>query len=132
MTDWGQAYAFVNFPYGEGRQICVGWTYEGDTTGALAKQQGYQGALTTLRDVYVKYTPNVDPTDSDLGLKASWGVKNESDGSITVSTLGQRIIPELLTAWKSAANVSTPNATSLSSDGYQPFEQQPTDRYYVL
>lgn len=132
MTDWGQSYAFVNFPYNGSRQIGIGWTYEGDTTGALATQQGYQGAFTAMRDVFVKYTPNVDPTDSDLSLKASWGVKNESDGSATVSTLGQRIIPELLTAWKSAANVSTPNATSLSSDEYQPFEEQPTDRYYVV
>ncbi|ORY65647.1 glycosyl hydrolase [Leucosporidium creatinivorum] len=132
VTDWGQSYAFVNFPYNGSRQIGIGWTYEGDTTMALAKQQGYQGAFTAMRDVFVKYTPNVDPTDSDLSLKASWGVKNESDGTTTVSTLGQRIIPELLSAWKAAANVSTPNATTLSSDGYQPFEQQPTDRYYVL
>jgi beta-fructofuranosidase len=132
VTDWGQSYAFVNFPYNGSRQICIGWTYEADMTGALAKQVGYQGALTTMRDVFVKYTPNVDPSDSDLGLKASWGVKNETDGSVTVSTLGQRIIPELLSAWKSAANVSSPNATSLSSVGYQPFEEQPTDRYYVV
>lgn len=88
-----------------------------------------------MRDLYVKYTSNVDPSaNSELYAAGSWGVKNETDGTVTLSTLGQRIIPESLSAWKAAANVSLPNATSLesSSQGYQPFEQQPTGRYYVL
>lgn len=135
VVDWGSSYAFVNFPYvsnGTSRQISVGWTYEADSTLALAKPMGYQGALTTMRDIYVKSTPNVDPTDPDINLKASWGVKNETDGSITISTLGQRIVPEVTSAWKAAANVSSPNATSLSTAGYQAFETQPTGRYYVV
>lgn len=85
-----------------------------------------------MRDIYVKYTYNVDPTDTDINLKASWGVKNETDGSVTISTLGQRIVPEVTNAWKAAANVSSPNATSLSTSGYQPFAVQPTSRYYVV
>ncbi|KAL8284210.1 hypothetical protein RQP46_004959 [Phenoliferia psychrophenolica] len=137
VTDWGQSYAFVNFPYNNSRQISVGWTYEADPKLALATQMGYQGAFTTMRDIFVKRTRGVDPSPSanaNLFAKASWGVKNETDGSVTVSTLGQRIIPESLAAWKAAANVSFPQTTSLngSSELYQPFEQQPTGRFYVI
>lgn len=135
VTDWGQSYAFVNFPYNGSRQISVGWTYEADAKLAVATQMGYQGAFTTMRDLYVKYTRNVDPAaNSGLYDAASWGVKNETDGSVTISTLGQHIVPEALNAWKAAANVSAPNATSLrsSSASYQPFEVQPTGRFYVL
>ncbi|KAK4705762.1 hypothetical protein P7C70_g428, partial [Phenoliferia sp. Uapishka_3] len=134
---WGSTYAFINFPYNGSRQISVGWTYEADSTLALATQFGYQGAFTTMRDIFLKYTRNIDPSpsvNSDLFAAGSWGTANETDGSVTVTTLGQRIIPESLNAWKAAASVSTPTAQALDhfSDAYIPFEQQPTGRYYVI
>lgn len=133
MQDWGQSYAFVSFPYNGTRSISVGWTYEDDEDIVLAKAQGYQGAFTTFRDLYVKYIRNVDPNANEgLSERGCWGVRNESDGSVTIQTLGQRIVPETLAAWRQESNVSMPASTALNSSGYTPFETQPSDRYYVV
>lgn len=107
-------------------------TYEDDETLALAKPMGYQGAFTLFRDLYLKKIYNVDASRvPDLYEKGSWGVKNESDGSITVSTVGQHIIPETMTAYKTHSNVVELNDRAVS-DGYEAFESQPTGRHYVV
>lgn len=135
VLDWGVSYAFVNTPYGDNRQVTVGWTYDDDTPIELAKQKGWAGSLTTFRDLYVKVIPNVDAdpeVNSGLYEPGSWAVRNESDGSVTVSTLGQRIVPETLQAWQNGSNVSTSSDVSLNSSGFIALDQQPTDRFYVV
>ncbi|KAK4055900.1 hypothetical protein OIO90_003157 [Microbotryomycetes sp. JL221] len=133
VTDWGQSYAFVNFPYNGTRQISIGWTYEDDEDLVLAKQQGYQGSFTTFRDVYVKNIRNVDP-EANPGLyeRGSWGVINETDGSVTIQTLGQKIVSETLEGWKAGSNVSISSGTTLNSSGFAPLATQPVDRHYVV
>lgn len=133
VLDWGLSYAFVNTPIGSNRQVTVGWTYEDiDATLPLATQMGYQGSFTTFRDIYVKRIANVDPATEGLYERGSWGVTNETDGSITVTTLGSKIVPETMQAWQNASNISTSSDLSLNASGYIALDQQPTDRYYVV
>ena len=132
VADWGRSYAFVAFPVKDNRSVLIGWTYEDDESLILAKQQGYQGAFTLFRDLYLKKIYNVDASRvPDLNDKGSWGVKTESDGSTTVSTLGQHIIPETMSAYKSGSNVAE-LADQAVSDGYTAFDTQPTGRHYVV
>lgn len=114
--------------------LSVGWTYEDENgTLALAKQQGYQGAFTSFRENYLKITTNVNPaTNVGLYERASWGVKNETNGSVTISTLGQRIVPEVLNAYFEGSQVSYPANASLVATNYTPFVVQPAGRFYVV
>jgi beta-fructofuranosidase len=121
------------------RQVLVGWTYEDDETLQLAKQQGYQGAFTLFRDLYMKVTENVDPTTPGLNAnQSSWLVtpatnasSNSTTMGVTVTTLGQRVIPEITSAYKSASKVTTPQ-TGAVPFGYTPFTTQPSGRHYAL
>ncbi|KAL7412178.1 glycosyl hydrolase [Mrakia frigida] len=134
VLDWGQSYAFVAFPVkGDSpRSVVIGWTYEDDASLALATQQGYQGAFTLFRDLYLKTIPNVDASRvPDLYEKAAWAVKNETDGSITVETLGQHVIPETVAAYKAGSNVAELESRDVK-EGFEAFETQPTGRFYVL
>lgn len=131
VADWGRTYAFVTFPVSKGRDVMIGWTYEDDENLVLAKQQGYQGAFTLFRDLYVKHIKNVSPDAPGLNEKGSWSVRTEADNSTTVVTIGQKVIPEINTAYKKNSKVSTPRARTLSP-GYTAFETQPSGKHYTL
>lgn len=135
VADWGSSYAFVAVPYekdGQSRHIMAGWTYEDDEDLVVAKPMGWQGAFTLFRDLSVKYIRNVDPSAPGLYEKGSWGVKNETDGSVTVYTLGQKVVSETINAYRAGSNISTFPDTTLGSEGYTPFETQPSGRFYRL
>jgi len=100
---------------------------------ALAAQRGYQGAFTLFRDLFLKVIHDVDPSATGLNDPGSWTVRKEKDGSTSVVTLGQKIIPEITTAYKSKSKVSMPDGRTLNgSEGYVPFETQPGGRYYAI
>jgi beta-fructofuranosidase len=98
----------------------------------VAKPIGWQGAFTLFRDLSVKYIRNVDPSAPGLYEKGSWGVKNETDGSVTVYTLGQKVVSETINAYRAGSSVSTFPNTTLGSEGYTPLETQPSGRFYRL
>lgn len=100
----------------------------------LAHQRGYQGALTLFRDLFVKVIRNVDPSIS-LHYPGSWIVRTENDGSTSVVTLGQRIVPEITSEFKRRSKVFHPEGIMLNgTECYIPFEpaQQPSGRHYAL
>ncbi|KAF8325634.1 glycosyl hydrolase [Cantharellus anzutake] len=136
VLDWGRAYAFTFFPVTKGkwkRMVMVGWTYEDDEDLVLTKQRGYQGAFTLYRDLFVKVIRNVDSTMPGLHEPSSWGTRTEPDGSISVVTLGQRVIPEILGAYKAASRISKPQPRILSANrGYVPFAIQPSGKHYAV
>nr|6S82_A Chain A, Beta-fructofuranosidase [Phaffia rhodozyma]6S82_B Chain B, Beta-fructofuranosidase [Phaffia rhodozyma] len=135
VQDWGRSYAYASFPVEGYRQVSVGWIYEDDDNVILAKQFGYQGAFTLFRDLFVKVVENVSPSTPGLFEQASWSTKNSTDGmSVTVTTLGQRVVPETLAAYKGNSTVSTlaPVMLNESAAAYTPFSSQPTDRFYAL
>ncbi|KAH9821286.1 family 32 glycoside hydrolase [Melampsora americana] len=144
IIDWGRTYAYVTFPDDKGRQLLIGWCYEDDEKNVLSFQKGYQGAFTLFREVFVKVIRNVSPNSPYLKEKdPSWTIKTEIDGSISVVTLGQRIVSETLTAYKKESTISilgdrtldlgvaaSTNTTPLTN--LIPFEKQPSDRYFAI
>lgn len=132
VVDWGRAYATVSFPTQEGRVILAGWTYEDDEQLVLAKQQGYQGAFTLFRELYSKIIPKVSNATSGLYDPGSWGVREEVDGSVSVMTVGQRVVNETLMAYKQSSLVTKLSPHNISSAGYAAFETQPTGRHYAM
>lgn len=144
VIDWGRTYAYVVFPVGKDRQVLVGWSYEDEVQNVLTYQRGYQGAFTLFRDIFVKVIRNVVPGSSYLNEKdPSWSIEKESDGSISVVTLGQKIIPETLRAYRKESIVSKPADRTLgvgagASNSSTPltnlvrFEKQPSDRFFAI
>lgn len=130
VVDWGRSYAFVSFPVNDSRQVLAGWTYEDDPDVVLAKQMGYQGAFPLFRDLYVKRVRGVQPS-ADLYQKASWAVTNETDGTVSIETLGQKVVPETVEAFRAGSKISTQSPSTVS-DGYTPLQQQPTGRQYRM
>lgn len=106
-----------------------------DVNFTLGKQMGYQGAFSLFRELFVKETKNVDPNAPGLNDKGSWSVSNATNstsGGVTITTLGQRVIPETLKAYKDSSQVSTPANATLVGGGYQAFQTQPTGRHYAM
>ncbi|KAF8530224.1 glycosyl hydrolase [Hysterangium stoloniferum] len=134
VVDWGRVYATTFFPVRGKRSVLVGWTYEDDENLILTAQRGYQGAFTLFRDIFLKVTRNVDPNTAGLHSPGNWKVWNETDGSTSVVTVGQRIIPETLREYKAKSSVSNPAARTLdgTSAQYVPFRVQPTTRHYAI
>ncbi|KAJ7136062.1 glycosyl hydrolase [Mycena epipterygia] len=131
--DWGRAYATVPFSVKGNRSVLVGWAYEDDDTLALAPQRSYQGSFTLFRDLFLKVIRNVDPSTPGLNSLGNWITRNETDGSLSVLTLGQRIVREVTDEYRAKSVVSTPAPVTLTgSEGYVPFETQPKGRYYAI
>ena len=55
-----------------------------------------------------------------------------SDGSVTIETLGQRVVAETTAAYKKASKVSKSPSKTLNQTGYSPLETQPKGRHYAL
>ncbi|CAH7670375.1 glycosyl hydrolase, partial [Phakopsora pachyrhizi] len=150
VLDWGKAYAFTHFPFGESRQVGVGWIYEDDSYNKLTLQRGYQGAFTLFRDLFVKVVRNVHPSAiNPADVLTSWKVVSEPDGSRSVVTLGQKIMPETLKTFKESSKVShiQPRTLDCTSTGSRNIEEkaernavtnlvelevQPKENYYAI
>ncbi|KAJ6571789.1 glycosyl hydrolase [Mycena capillaripes] len=132
-VDWGRAYAAVPFSVEANRSVLVGWAYEDDETLALAAQRSYQGSFTLFRDLFLKVIRNVDPNTPGLDSLGNWITRNEADGSLSVLTLGQRIVHEVTDEYRAKSVVSSPAPVTLTgSEGFVPFATQPTGRYYAI
>jgi beta-fructofuranosidase len=105
-------------------------SYEDDPDFVLAKQMGYQGAFTLFRQLFVKEIRNVNPNQDGLRDKGYWMTRQEADGSTTVVTLGQRVEPAILSAYRKSSSISYPSKSL--QNGYVPFKQQPTGRHYAM
>ncbi|KAJ6631170.1 beta-fructofuranosidase [Mycena sp. CBHHK59/15] len=132
-VDWGRAYATVPFSVAGNRSVLVGWAYEDDETLALAAQRSYQGSFTLFRDLFLKVIRNVDPNTPGLHSPGNWNIRKETDGSVSVLQLGQKIVHEITDEYRAKSTVSTPSPITLTgSEGYVPFKTQPTGRHYAI
>ncbi|KAJ7770559.1 glycosyl hydrolase [Mycena metata] len=131
--DWGRAYATVPFSVAGNRSVLVGWAYEDDEALVLAFQRSYQSSFTLFRDLFLKVIRNVDPNTPGLNSLGNWITRNETDGSLSVLTLGQRIVHEITDEYRAKSVVSSPApATLTGSEGFVPFSTQPKGRYYAI
>ena len=63
----------------------------------------------------------------------SWITRTQSDGSTAVLTLGQKVVPETLSAYRSKSHVSRIRSLRLNGTaGYIPFSVQPKGRFYAV
>ncbi|KAI9616699.1 hypothetical protein KEM48_005116 [Puccinia striiformis f. sp. tritici PST-130] len=142
VVDWGRAYAFAQFPAGK-RQLIVGWVYEDDEFNVLTHQRGAQGAFTLFREMFVQVIRGIHPGALKDERAPSWTIKTEEDGSHSLLTFGQRILPEIKAAFSDNSEVTklidrTLNITSTPVAGVGPptnlsaFGKQPKDRYYAI
>ncbi|KEI39741.1 glycoside hydrolase family 32 protein [Mixia osmundae IAM 14324] len=142
ILDWGMAYAFAVFPAkgkkGEKRSVTVGWTQDDqDDAQSLVNQRGYHGAFTLFRDLFVKKIVDVDSEFVGLQDKGNWKVQKEANGTVSILTLGQKIVPETLDAYKKRAKASAFKGMKLDVHGgakphYKPFPTQPEGQHYVI
>ncbi|KAJ7145383.1 glycosyl hydrolase [Mycena crocata] len=131
--DWGRTYATVPFSVQGNRSVLVGWAYEDDESLSLAAQRSWQSSFTLFRDLFLKVIRNVDPNMPGLNSAGNWITRNETDGSVSVLTLGQRIVREVTDEYRAKSTVSAPAPITLTgSEGYVPFQTQPTGRYYAI
>lgn len=145
VIDWGRAYAFHLFRKKK-RQIIVGWTYEDDHLNILTSQRGAQGAFTLFREIFVKVVRNIHPDAISQPEHApSWATRREADGTHTLITVGQKILPEIISAFRNKSILTQLKPIDLHP-GYQsdsilsgrlstktvPFHDQPRDRYYAI
>ncbi|KAJ7190926.1 glycosyl hydrolase [Mycena pura] len=133
VIDWGRVYATVPFSVEGNRSVLVGWAYEDDESLVLAAQRSYQGSFTLFRDLFLKVIRNVDPNTPGLHSAGNWITRTEKDGSVSVLTLGQRLVHEIRNEYRAKSAVSRPTSVTFSgSEGYVPFATQPKGRYYVV
>ncbi|KAH9460970.1 hypothetical protein MJO28_009885 [Puccinia striiformis f. sp. tritici] len=144
VIDWGKAYAFHLFE-SKNRQLLVGWAYEDDENNILTPQRGAQGAFTLFREMFVQVVRNIHPAALKSPESApSWTTRVEADGSHSILTVGQKILPEITTAFRKHSKVSafsprtlnpgynsSPLDHSLSTNTAR-LEKQPQDRYYAI
>lgn len=144
VLDWGTAYAFNLFQW-KNRQLIVGWIYEDDPLNVLTPQRGAQGAFTLFRELFVKVVRDIHPDKfaSPINLP-SWKIELQPDGSHHLVTLGQRILPEITSAFRTKSSTHqlsnravNPGINPDSTDGQLatnviPFDKQPNDRYYAI
>ncbi|KAJ7787149.1 glycosyl hydrolase [Mycena olivaceomarginata] len=129
----GGAYATVPFSVEGNRSVLVGWAYEDDESLALAPQRSYQSSFTLFRDLFLKVIRNVDPNTPGLHSAGNWITRIESDGSLSVLSLGQRVVKEVTDEYRAKSVVSNPAPKTLTgSEGFVPFATQPTGRYYAI
>lgn len=116
---------------------------EDDEKNVLTAQRGYQGAFTLFRDIFVKVIRNILPGAPELEeVNPNWTVQTESDGSKSIVTLGQKIAPEITTAFRKESAVSklsertlavgTSTDASITPTNVISFENQPRDKFYAI
>lgn len=89
--------------------------------------------------MFVKVISHVPAGIPELEEKEpNWSVRSEIDGTRSIITLGQRILPEILSSYRKQSKVSRPLSRSLETGQTKtgpkvvPFETQPSDRFYAV
>lgn len=107
----------------------------GDFYGTLpfpAVQQNWTGSLLLPRDLRVGFIENV--TDGELAReKASWRIESEDTeaGTVTLRTLRQEIVPEVVAAFKAnATNAITQAGATVSNT--TAFDQSPNSTHWMM
>ena len=101
VLDWGDSYAWNSFydtPHD--RRLIFGWIPE-DLT--VVQPQGWAGAITLPRELFVQVYRNLTNTDGVLSQNGSWTAVQEADGRWTLKTLGIRPAPDVIAALRENA-----------------------------
>src|SRR6202000_11243 len=114
VVDWGLLYAVTSFNDSKhDRRLQIGWAPE-DMNSFGITQQGYQGALSIPRELFVKTTPNVVPPDA---ANSSSVYTRQPNGTFSARTLGARAAGDIMSGLRAGATHSTHNIPSLTGQG---------------
>ena len=133
VVDWGLLYAVTAFnDMKNHRRIQYGWVPEDMNTFGIV-QQGYQGALSIPRDLFVKTTPNVIPPSPLYNSSSIYTVQH--NGTYSARTLGARPVPEVMNGLRTGSKHSTHTIHNLTGCGNSNMSQSlftGTDSSYEL
>ncbi|THV86902.1 glycosyl hydrolase-like proteins family 32 superfamily [Aureobasidium pullulans] len=105
--DWGNLYALTSFNDTKNdRRVQYGWAPEDITGGGglfSAKQQGFQGALSLPRELFVHTVKNVVNMDGVLGEMGNSYLSQNLDGSFTAQTLGVKPLEDVVTGLRNGS-----------------------------
>ncbi|KAJ9614381.1 hypothetical protein H2200_002517 [Cladophialophora chaetospira] len=114
-VDWGLLYAVTSFNDTKNdRRIQIGWAQE-DMAGFGLVQQGYQGALSIPRELFVKNTPNVTPPSPRRNSSSMYTV--QPNGTYTARTLGARPAPDVVSGHRNGSSHTTHSIANLTGRG---------------
>ncbi|EXJ83068.1 hypothetical protein A1O1_06686 [Capronia coronata CBS 617.96] len=100
-SDWGLLYAITSFnDTKNNRRVQIGWARE-DMNGFGIVQQGYQGALSIPRELFVMNTPSII-----LPMRNTSSVyTRQSNGTYTARTMGARPAQDIVLGLRNGSNV---------------------------
>lgn len=111
MADWGLGYALTSFnDTKNNRRVQWGWVQEdilGDDGVFSAKQQGFQGAHTIPRELFVHEMSGIVDTDGILAESKNAVLTKTSNGTLLAQTLGIRPLPDVVEGLRSGASASS-------------------------
>ncbi|KAF2218426.1 glycosyl hydrolase [Elsinoe ampelina] len=117
-ADYGILYAMTSFnDTKRNRRVQYGWAREelvGNGGLFSASQQGFQGALSFPRELFVHTTRDVVNNDGLLGELGPAAISQELDGSFTARTLGVRPLPEVVTGLRNGTRQTSFPSTTFS------------------
>jgi beta-fructofuranosidase len=115
-VDHGLLYAVTSFNDTKNdRRIQIGWAAEDMNEFGLV-QQGYQGALSLLRELYVMNTPNVSPPSSLSSLHSSVYTR-QPNGTYTARTLAARPAPDVVLGLRNGSTSTNHTVSRLTGRG---------------
>ncbi|SMY29072.1 unnamed protein product [Zymoseptoria tritici ST99CH_1A5] len=117
-ADWGSGYALTSFnDTKHNRRVQYAWVredYVGDGGLFSTSQQGFQGALSLPRELFVHEVHHVDSSDEISYAKNSI-LEPKEDGSFTAHTMGVRPLPDVVAGLRRTAAKNTWNETTTYS-----------------
>ncbi|EHY53333.1 hypothetical protein HRR83_003542 [Exophiala dermatitidis] len=110
VVDWGLLYAITSFnDTKNNRRIQIGWAQE-DMNNFGIVQQGYQGALSIPRELFVLQTSDVTPVKRN----SSSVYTRQANGTYNARTLGARPAPDVIRGLRNGSH-----AVNFSVDGLE-------------
>ena len=118
VVDWGRSYAWDSFyDAPNDRRIAFGWIQEG--LSAL-RSQGWNGATTLPRELYVQVYSNLANTNNVLSQNGSWTAVQNADGRWNMTTLAMRPAPDVVDALRRNATTVVLNDVVVSASNDVP------------
>ncbi|TFY64491.1 hypothetical protein EVJ58_g2592 [Rhodofomes roseus] len=115
VIDWGQSYAWNSFydkPHD--RRIGFGWIPE-DLGAPALRPQGWVGATTLPRELYVQVYQNLANTNGILSQHGSWTAVQDSNNRWNMTTLAMRPAPDVVAALQQNATVTRAESIPMSA-----------------
>lgn len=118
VADWGGGYALTSFnDTKHNRRVQWAWIKEdvvGDEGLFSFQQQGYQGAMSIPRELFVHEVPNVTVTD-ELTTAKTAALEEQDDGTFSARTMGIRPLEDVVEGIRAGAEKTSWTTSTFDS-----------------